>query len=79
MGSDGNDLVSLDAAAGVEEQHCKAFAFRVEIRVVRKVQAPVFGGFVRGVAKLQRLGRGAFAEGYDFVFVGLAREAERYY
>src|SRR5439155_17061642 len=71
-----NDLMRFDSAAGVKQQDGKAFAFRVEIGIARNVQAPVFGGFLRGVAKQQGFRRGAFAERYDFVFVGLRVEFE---
>jgi hypothetical protein len=66
----------FDSAAGVEEQHRKAFAFGVEIGVARDVQTPVVGGFLRGVAKLQAFRGGAFPERDNLVLVGLRVEFE---
>ena len=66
----------FDSAAGVEKQHREAFAFGVEIGVGGHVQAPVVGGFLRGVAKLQAFRRGAFPEGDNLVLVGLRVEFE---
>ena len=74
-----NKVMGFDASAGVKEQDCKAFAFGVEIWVLRQVEAPVFGGLFGCVAKVQRLRRGAFAERYDLVFVGLRIESEGFH
>ena len=76
MGAEGNNLMGFDAAAGVEEQHREAFAFGVEIGVGGHVQAPIVGGFLRGVAKLQGFRRGAFAERDNLILVGLRVEFE---
>jgi len=64
----------FDSAAGVKEHYRKAFAFGVEIWVARNVQAPILGGFLRGVAKLHCLRRRAFAQRNNFVFVRLRIE-----
>src|SRR5512138_2433530 len=68
--------IKTSAAAGVEKQHGEAFAFGVEVGIGGDVQAPVVGGFLRGVAKLQGFRRGAFAERDNLVFVGLRGEFE---
>jgi hypothetical protein len=78
VSSERNDLVRFDAAAGVNQQNSEALALRVEIRILLDVQAPVLGGFLRCVAKLQGVRCGAFAERDDFVFVGLRSEFERF-
>ena len=71
-------MVRLDPPAGVKKQNGEAFAFRIEIRVCGHMKPPIFGGFVRGVAKLQRLRRGTFAERDDLVLVRLRVEFERF-
>jgi hypothetical protein len=52
--ADGNDMVSLDPAAGVQKQDCQTFAFRVVIRMGGNVHPPIIGGFVGCIAMLQR-------------------------
>ena len=71
--------MAFDSAAGVKEQDGKAFTFRVEIRVARNVQAPIGGGLVGSVAKLQAFRRGTITESDNFVFVGLRIEFERFH
>ena len=74
-----NEVMRFDPSAGVKEQDSKAFAFGVEIGVLRQVEAPVLGGLFGCVAKVQGVRRGAFAERYDLVFVGLRVESEGFH
>ena len=69
VSSNRNDVMAFDPAAGVQEQNAKAFTLRIEVRIGRHMQAPVIGGFLRRVAKLQVLGRGAFPQRSHLVFV----------
>jgi len=75
--ADRNQMVAFDPAPGVHEQDAEALALGIEIGVRRYVEAPVIGGALWRVAKLELFRRGAFLERDDFVFVGLSGEGER--
>jgi len=63
-------VMGFDAAAGVEEEDGKAFAFGVEGFGVGNVQAPVGGGGFGGVAKGHLVGGPGLAEWNYLVNVG---------
>jgi len=76
MGAYADEVMGLDAAAGVEEEDGKAFAFGVEGFGCGNVQAPISGGGFGGVAKGHLVGGAGLAEGNYFVNVGRGGEAE---
>ncbi len=77
LGADGDKLMSFDALANVQQQHSKAFTFRVKVGMRGNVQFPILGGLVGGLAKLDALRRGTLAQGHHLVFVGVGRKLER--
>ena len=76
VGAYADEVMGFDAAAGVEEEDGKAFAFGVEGFGVGNVQAPIGGGGFWGVAKGHLVGGPGLAEGDDLVNVGRGSEAE---
>ncbi len=77
MGAYADEVMGLDAAAGVEEEDGTAFAFGVEGSGRRDVQAPVRGGGFGRVAKGHLVRGAGLAEGYYLVHVGRGGKAER--
>ena len=77
MGAYADEVMGFDAAAGVEEEDGKAFAFGVEGFGVGNVQAPIGGSGFGGVAKGHLVRSPCLAEGNYFVDVGRGGEAER--
>ena len=67
----------FDFAARVQKQDGQTFTIGIKMRMGGDVQFPVVGGFVGGVALLQRFGRGTLAQGRHLVFVGAGRKLER--
>jgi len=75
-GAQGDELMSLDAAAGVQEQDGEAFAIGVEVGMGDDMAVPIVGGFVGGVTLEHGGGGGTFAQGGHLEFVGGGGKAE---
>mgnify|MGYP007070986650 CR=1 FL=1 len=75
-GAYGNQLMTLDPAARVEQQDNEAFTIGIEVGILGHVGSPVAGGLLRRVAELEVSGERAVTQGDDPPFLGLARAIE---
>lgn len=58
--SNGHQVVTFDAPAGVEDEHHQTFAFRIEIGMGSDMRFPIGGCLIRRLTLLQGVGGGTF-------------------